>query len=144
MLPRLPIPAEDVPLPSIVELRQQEAFRESLYHLRKWQKKILPDLLSGPDQQKNLRAAASDFDRWIRQYSEAMSDAKFAKAKTTVLSVLAVGAVLCPFTTHIVAGLSAIASPLFSIRELKKPCWKIANEKECAPAAIIYAAEHFI
>jgi hypothetical protein len=37
-----------------------------------------------------MRAAANDFDRWIKQYAEAVSDADFAKVKTAVVSVLAV------------------------------------------------------
>lgn len=144
VLPRLPIPDDDVPLESIVAFRKKDQFSESLHQVRKWQKKILPELLSDDPEKRarNVRVAASDFDRWIRQYSEAMVDAKIGKAKTAVVSVLAVGAVLCPFTTHLVAALSAIASPLFSIRELSKPCWKVVNEKECAPAAMVYAAAH--
>lgn len=114
---------------------------DAIYHLRKWQKKALPEILNDPGNgDRNLRAAALDFARFIRQYSEAMEDARFAKIKTAVGSIQAVGAVLCPFTTHLVAGFSALASPLFSIRELRKPCWKSVAKEECAPAAIVYSS----
>jgi hypothetical protein len=142
VLPRLPVPAFDTPLSSIVEFRKQDVYRDSLYRIRTWQTKILPEILNEPEKRGHiLRAAATDFDRWITQYSEAMGDAKFAKVKTVVISVLAVGATLSTWTPHLVAGISALASPLFSLRELRKPCWKIVAEKECAPAAIIYASK---
>jgi hypothetical protein len=143
VLPRLPVPALDTPLSSIVEFRKKDAYRDSLYRIRKWQTRILPEILNEPKKRDHLlRAAATDFDRWIAEYSEAMSDAKFAKVRTVVVSVLAVGAALSTWTPHLIAGISALASPLFSLRELRKPCWKTVAEKECAPAAIIYAAQH--
>jgi hypothetical protein len=144
VFPRLPVPDGDASLASIVEFRNTEQFRDSLYHLRKWQNKILPEILNEPNalnRDRTLRRAAADFDRWIGQYSEAMSDAKMGKVRTAVISVLAVGAVLSPWSHHVIATLSALASPLFSLRELRKPCWKIVSEKECAPAAVVYAAE---
>jgi hypothetical protein len=139
VLPRLPVPVSDVSLQSIIDLRDKDSFREATFNLRKWQAKVLPDLLKDPDNRdKHLRAAATDFDRWIKQYAEAVSDANFAKVKTAVVSILAVGAVLSPMTKPLIAALSAVASPLFSLRELRKPSWKVVAEKQCAPAAIVY------
>lgn len=139
VLPRLPVPSADAPLERIIDLRASKSFAEATFNVRKWQAKILPELLKDPsNRDKHLRAAAADFDRWIAQYAEAVSDANFAKVKTGVVSVLAVGAVLSPLTKPLIAVLSAVASPLFSLRELRKPSWKIVGEKQCAPAAIVY------
>jgi len=143
VLPRLAVPEPDAPLSSIVEFRKKEEYRDSLYHLRRWQDKILPEIMNEQDPQKRKRyldRASRDFDHWIKIYAEAMEDANFAKMKAAVVSVLAVGAALSPFSGHLVVALSAVASPLFSIRELRKPCWKVVGEKECAPAAIVYAS----
>jgi hypothetical protein len=139
VLPRLPIPAADTPLQPLIDLRSSASFREATYNLRKWQAKVLPELIGNTaHREKHVRAAAADFDRWVKQYAEALSDANFAKIKTVVVSVLAVGAVLSPLTKPLVAALSAVASPLFSLRELHKPSWKIVSEKQCAPAAIVF------
>ncbi|MBV9071277.1 MAG: hypothetical protein JO231_21360 [Acidobacteria bacterium] len=141
VLPRLPVPTRDAPLEDIIRLRQSDQFREAIYAIRQWQSKVLPEIIGDPQRRdRHLRRAASDFDRWIKQYSEAITDARFAKAKMAVTSILAVGAVLVPFTKPVVAALSAVASPLFSLRELRKPSWKVVAPQECAPAAIVYAA----
>src|ERR1044071_528402 len=141
VLPRLPVPADDVPLEAILALREKDQFREALYAVRKWQAKVVPELLSDrTNRDRRLRAAAADFERWVKQYSEAITDANFAKTKTAVTSVLAVGAILVPFTTPVVAALSALASPLFALRELKKRSWKVVAAAECAPAAVVYAS----
>lgn len=82
VLPRLPVPAPRTSLETIIDLRNRESFREAIFNLRKWQAKVLPDLLKDPgNRDRHLRAAAADFDRWIRQYTEAVADANFAKGQ---------------------------------------------------------------
>jgi hypothetical protein len=136
----LPMPADDTPLENIVRLRNEPQFQDSLYHLRKWQTETVSELLHEADDERAMRAATRDFERWIREYNEAISDARMKKVETAIISVLAIGATLKTGAGPLIAALAAIAPPLFSFRELVKPCWKEVAHKECAPAGVIYAA----
>lgn len=55
VLPRLPVPVSDVPLQSIIDLRGKDSFREATFNLRKWQARVLPDLLKDPDNRVQRR-----------------------------------------------------------------------------------------
>lgn len=68
VFPRLSVPAADAPLERIIEPRRRESFEDAVFHLRKWQGKVLPDLLNDPrNRDKHLHSAATDFDRWVKQ-----------------------------------------------------------------------------
>jgi hypothetical protein len=135
---QIPVPAEDVPLEDIIHLRHQKPFLDSMYQLRRWQMEIVPELFSEKSDQK-IRIAGRDFEKWTKQYQEAISEAKFKKIKTTIVSILAIGSAFLSGDPTI-KFLTSIVSPLFSIREVMKPCWKAVSEKQCAPAGVVYYA----
>ena len=103
----------------------------------------VPELLqekSGLKRESLIRAAGRDFEKWIEDYEEAMADAKFKKVRIVTVSVLAVGATLAAGTTPLLTVLAGLAGPLLELRELKKPCWKMVANEDCAPAGVVYAA----
>ena len=138
VLKNLPVPADDVKLADIIEFRKREDYQESLYALRKWQREQVPKLLK-ENNERALRQAAEDFKRLVKQYEQAMSDARYRKVTTGVCSVLAIGATLAAGVTPVIVALSGIAPTLFSLKSLVTPCWKQVAEKDCAPAGLIYA-----
>ncbi len=134
-----PVPAEDVSIDDILRLRCKPQYQDSLYHLRKWQTEIVGELLQHKDE-KVLRAAERDLERWVKKYDQAMTDAKIKKVQTVVISVLAIGATLAVGAGPLIATLAALAPPLFSLQELRKPCWKQISDEQYAPAGVIYGA----
>lgn len=138
ILNNISVPDADVPLEDIIRLRQDAQFRDSMYQLRNWQMQTVGELLDHSDD-RLVRAAENDFQRWIKQYDEAMTDAQIKKAQTAIVSVLAVGATLAVGAGPLVGFLAAIAPPLFSIQELVQPCWKQIADKQFAPAGVVYA-----
>jgi hypothetical protein len=86
------MPTEDTSLEDIVRLRSGHQFQDSLYQLRRWQTKILLDLLQQNNDARVTRAAARDLERWVKQYEEAITEANIKKVQTGVVSLLAIGA----------------------------------------------------
>jgi hypothetical protein len=139
VMKELSVPANGVSLPDIIEFRKREDYKEALYALRKWQREQVPKLLN-ENSDKALRDAAEDFKHLVGRYQKAMSAAKYKKVQTGVCSILAVGATLAVGAAPLVVALSALAPALFSLKSLMTPCWKQVAEKDCAPAALVYAA----
>jgi hypothetical protein len=139
----LPMPTTDSSLEAIIHLREQPKFQDSLYKLREWQMRVVPELLQeepGPNRNRMIRKAGKDFEKWIKQYEEAMSDATFGKVQTATLSMLAVGTALTVGAAPVLQILSGIAPPLFQLRSFTKPNWKAVANEQCAPAGVVYAA----
>jgi hypothetical protein len=140
ILKHIPVPADDTPLENIVELRGDPQFRNSMRKLRKWQGDVVNDvLLKGSD--RAIREANAELESWIAQYEQAMNNAKIKKISTTILSIIAIGASLTTGAGIPILLAAKLASPLWTLREISKPCWKDVAEKEFAPAGVIYAAE---
>ncbi len=162
LLPEMPVPGSDATFDEILILRDKQAFQASLRALREWQNKTLGEIVAqskdrGVVDESSLRRAKDDFERMIERYNEGFNDARFKKIQTTVTSALAfgggmfalgapMGAVLGgPVTAAIggavMAALGALVSPLFSIRELMKPCWRDLEDKAFFPAGVVYEAK---
>lgn len=110
--------------------------------LRKWQEKVVNDvLLKGSD--KAIRDADGELEHWIAQYHEAMKNAEIKKVATVILSMIAIGASLATGGGSAILLAAKLASPLWTFREISKPCWKEVADKQCAPAGVIYVAEQF-
>lgn len=135
----LTVPAADVPLDVLVELRARPSFRAAMASLRKWEARVLPEVLSESAPRK-VQAAASDFAHMLRRYEEAMAEARFSKQRACVVSVLSVGAaVVAAFAGAApLSVLSSAAPGLFALKEADKPCWKRVRDTEFAPAGVIY------
>ncbi len=70
-----------------------------MVQLRKWQKEKFRELLNeiDPAQRDRLAcAAANDFDRWARQYREAIEKVNFEKIEVSVIPLLSIGAWFIP------------------------------------------------
>jgi hypothetical protein len=142
-LKHIPVPADDTPLENIVGLRKDSQFKDSLMRLRKWQGKVVNDLLlKGCD--KGIRDADAELEYWIAQYRQAMTNAEIKKVATLVLSMVAIGASLATGAGSTLLLAAKLASPLWAFREISKPCWKDLADKEYAPAGVIYAAEQLL
>ena len=140
ILKHIPVPADDTPLENTVGLKKDQQFRDSLIQLRKWQGRVVNEiLLKGTD--KAMRDADAELEHWIAQYKQGMKKAEIKKVSTTILSVIAIGAALATGTGTLILLAAKLASPLWTIREISKPCWKEVAEKEYASAGLIYAAE---
>lgn len=107
--------------------------------LRKWEERVLPEVLSESSARK-VRAAASDFANMLRRYEEAIAEARFGKQKACVVSLLSVGAtVAAAFAgAGAITVLSSAAPCLFALKEAAKPSWKKVRDTEFAPAGVIY------
>ncbi len=139
VLKHLSVPAQDAPLEDIIRLRQRPQFRDSLVKLRRWQTEVLHQLLLDPSD-RTVRAAGKDLERWITEYETAMDDAAFKRDRTAVVSILALGGILAGGASTVINILSALAAPLFAVKDIVRPCWKDVADKDCAPAGVIYAA----
>src|SRR6266446_370202 len=115
ILENMPLPADGVALPEIIELRKREDYRESLSALRQWQRDQIPKLLT-ENNDKELKQAGEDFKKLVTQYKKAMGDAKYEKLTTGVCSVLAVGAVLAGGAAPLIAAVAGLAPALFSVK----------------------------
>jgi hypothetical protein len=135
---RLPVPASDTPLTSLVELREKESFRASLRKLRHWQRKVLPEIEAEQKKPRAIRKAMSDFDDAIAKYSEAIHEANFKKVEVGVCTILVVGTALAGLPQISLTVLAGVAPKLFSLRELTRPSWKRVAEKDCAIAGVVY------
>lgn len=141
LLKQIPLPAETASFDDILHLRNQSSFQASLAALRQWQRKTVRELLQKNDE-ASIRRAALDFSEMTRKYAEALTDARYEKVTTAISSMLALGAAFSAAAGPLVGTLAAIASPIFSIRKLLKPCWKDLEEKQCFPAGVVYEARH--
>jgi hypothetical protein len=103
----------------------------------------LRDLLA-ENSEASVRRAAKEFEELTRKYKEALADAKYNKVTTAVASMLAVGSALTVAAGPLVGVFAAVATPLFSIRQLMKPSWKDLEEKQCFPAGVVFAAEELV
>jgi Family of unknown function (DUF6236) len=138
----LSVPADDAPLESIVQLRDQKRFQESMSALRRWQDDVLLDLLKSKDNKEvseaTLRKAVNDLEKWRKQYEQVIEDAEFKKVKIAVVSVLGITATLLVGAGPLIASLAALAPPLFDFRDVVRPAWQSATNLECAPVGVIY------
>jgi hypothetical protein len=139
ILKNVPMPAPDVSFDDILKLRDKPGFQASLAALRTWQKDTIRNLLADNDI-AGIELAKDEFSDMIRKYSEALSDARFEKVTSSVVSILAVGAALTDPTGSILTLLAGIAAPLFSIKKLSRPCWKDLENDACFPAGVICEA----
>lgn len=139
---QLPLPSDDAALEEIVRLRTGKAFKESMRALRHWQDEVFLDLLKAQDNKEireaTLRNAVNDLERWMKQYKQALDDAKFKKVKTAVVSMLGVAAALLTGAGPLIATLAALAPPLFDFRDVLRPAWQSATNLECAPVGVVY------
>lgn len=139
---QLPLPSDDAALEEIVRLCTGKAFKESMRALRHWQDEVFLDLLKAQDNKEireaTLRNAVNDLERWMKQYKQALDDAKFKKVKTAVVSMLGVAAALLTGAGPLIATLAALAPPLFDFRDVLRPAWQSATNLECAPVGVVY------
>lgn len=141
ILKRVPVPADDTPLENIIGLRRDPQFQDSMARMRKWQGQVVNNvLLKGSE--RATRDADAELEHWIDQYKKAMTRAEIKKVATAVLSLIAVGTTLAAAAGPAISLAAKIASPLWALREISKPCWKEVADKECAPAGVIYTAQH--
>jgi hypothetical protein len=141
----LSVPCTDVPLQDLIALRQKPAFRSALEAMRKWEDRVLPEVLSDKSPKK-ITAAANDFARMLGRYEEAMSEARFNKQKACVVSLLAVTAGVAAAVAGgpAIALLSAAAPALYALKDADKPSWKDVRDKDFAPAGVIYEANQVL
>jgi hypothetical protein len=139
---QLPLPSDDAALEEIVRLRTGKAFKESMRALRHWQDEVFLDLLKAQDNKEireaTLRNAVNDLERWMKQYKQALDDAKFKKVKTAVVSMLGVAAALLTGAGPLIATLAALAPPLFDFRDVLRPASQSATNLDCAPVGVVY------
>jgi len=140
LMNQIPTPAESVSFEDILRLRNKPTFQASLTALRNWQRATVRELLEEGDD-ASIKRAGRDFNGMISKYAEALNDARYEKVTTAVGSMLAIGTVLGATAGPLVGAISALASPLFSIRKLMKPCWKDLEERQCFPAGVVYEAK---
>jgi len=140
VLKQIPVPAESASFNDILRLRDSASFQASLAALRQWQRKTVGELLQENDE-ASARRAAREFSEMTRKYTESLADAKYEKVTTTITSMLALGAAFGAAAGPLVGTLAAVASPVFSIRKLLRPCWKDLEEKQCFPAGVVYNAQ---
>ena len=74
----------------------------------------------------------------MKQYKQALDDAKFKKVKTAVVSVLCVAAALLTGAGPLIVTLAALAPPLFDFRDVLRPAWQSTTNLECAPVGVVY------
>ena len=141
VLKQMPLPSRDVPLESIIVLRNDPQFRDSMNQLKNWRDRIASELMLRNDE-TIIRKAEKELEDMVKRYKEAMKKAKVKKVGTIVVSLMAIGATLAAGVHPLVLTMAKLGSPLFALRELKKPCWKDVAEKQCAPAGVIYMASH--
>jgi hypothetical protein len=138
----LPLPSDDASLEEIVRLRAGKGFQESMRALRRWQDEVFLELLKAQENKEvreaTLQNAVNDLERWMRQYKQALGDAKFKKVKTAVVSVLGVAAALLTGAGPLIVTLAALAPPLFDFRDILRPAWQSATNLECAPVGVVY------
>jgi hypothetical protein len=139
-LKHIPVPADDTPLEDIIGLRKDAQFQNSLIQLRKWQGRVVNDILF-KGSNKVIRDADAELEHWIAQYRQAMKTAEIKKVATVILSMIAIGASLATGAGPAILLSAKLASPLWTLRELSKPCWKEVADKQCAPAGVVYVAE---
>lgn len=141
---RLALPADDVPLEDIVKLRARKSFSEPMKALRRWQDRVILDLLKSgenkPIQEATVQNAVNDLEKWTQQYQSALEEAQFNKISTAVVSVLAVSAALAVGATPLIATLAALAPPMVKFRDVLRPSWQSQTNLECAPVGVIYEA----
>jgi hypothetical protein len=139
---QLALPSDDASLEDIVRLRAEKSFRESMRALRSWQDEVFLDLLKAQSnnavRQATLQKAVNDLEKWMKQYREALDDAKFKKVKTAVVSVLGVAAALLAGAGPLIVTLAALAPPLFDFRDVVRPTWQSTTNLECAPVGVVY------
>jgi hypothetical protein len=140
LLPEMPLPAPNSDLGAVMRVRQGRGFQAALKALRKWQRETAREVLEQGDA-AGMRRAAAAFADMVRDYREALADAEYQKTKTTVTSLLAVGALLSAPIPTFVAALAGVAPAVFSVREIARPCWKDLQEKDCFPAGVIIQAD---
>jgi hypothetical protein len=140
VLKQIPVPAESASFDDILLLRDTASFQASLAALRQWQRKTVDELLQENDE-ASARRAARDFSEMIRKYAESLAEAHYKQVTTTITSMLALGAAFSAVAGPLVGTLAAVASPVFSIRKLLRPCWKDLEEKQCFPAGVVYSAQ---
>jgi hypothetical protein len=139
-LKHIPVPAADTPLENIVGLRKDPQFQHSLTQLRKWQAKIVDNiLLRGSD--KAIREADVELKSWVAQYHQAMKNAEIKKVASVILSMIAIGGSLAAGGGSMILLAAKLASPLWTLREIARPCWKELADKQYAPAGVIYLSE---
>jgi hypothetical protein len=68
-----------------------------------------------------------------------LSKARYRKVTTAITTVLALGSAYAAGGPAI-GVLATVAAPLFSLGDLKTPCWKDLQEKQCFPAGVVYEA----
>jgi hypothetical protein len=149
LLPEMPVPGPDTTFDQILSLRDKPAFQASLRALRDWQIKTLGEIVAKSKETKvvdetTLRRAKAEFERMIERYKEAFNDVRFKKLQTAVTSAIAFGGVMFALGGPVMATLGALVSPLFSIRELMKPCWKDLQDKAFFPAGVVYEAKALV
>jgi hypothetical protein len=143
VLNKLPMPAENANIKDILKLREKPEFRNSMVQLRKWQMERFGELLNennSAQRDRLARAAVNDLERWTNQYREAIQKANFDKVEVSMITLLSIGALLIPGSDPLIKTILLAAPKLFDIRKLAKPSWKEVEDKECAPAGVIYAA----
>jgi len=139
VLNSLPMPAINSSFEDILRLRDKPSFQASLAALRIWQKDTIRNLLADNDA-AGIEQAKEDLSEMIRKYSQELRDARYEKVTSSIVSMLAVGAALAD-PTAILALVSGIAAPLFSIKKLLQPCWKDLQDHDCFPAGVVYEAQ---
>ncbi len=132
ILQRLPVPDENTPLQSLVDLRKKPAFRNALEDLLEWKQSQIPMVVLNPDRKAAMAAAMKKFDKLTKAYCQAMENEGFKKVKT-------VGSIFFSVITGELLG--AIKEGLIEFRETREPCWKKLSEMKCAPGGVVYHFE---
>ncbi len=134
------VPHRDTSIDAIIKLRGKKSFQEAQNNLRAWQNSVLPEIMNERGERK-IKAAASDFEKMIHRYEEAVEDAKFKKRKTWVVSLIGLAGALSAAAManpSAIAILGAAVPALYSFSELRQPIWKQLKDKSFSPAAIVY------
>jgi hypothetical protein len=126
---RLPVPEYDTPLESLVDLRENPAFRRALNDLLEWKRDKAPAIVLARDRKEAIAAAMRDFDKLTKAYAEAMESEGHKKAGS-------VGSIFFSLITGEPIG--AIKETLVSFREMREPCWRKVSELKCAPGGVVY------
>ena len=136
----IPVPSEIASFDDILDIRSKPSFQASLAALRKWQRQTVREILLDEDE-AGIRRATVEFAEMVRKYEEALSEARYEKVKTAICMMLGFGAAFSAVGGPVLGTLAGVASPLFSIKKLSKPCWKELEEKQCFPAGVVYEAQ---
>ena len=143
ILEALPVPDANAPLEDICRLRDREDFATSLGKMRIWQDDLVLALIRANfDREREvlIRQAKARLKDWIATYRRLVEDAGLASGTATLSAISSLGQTIAGDARGIprlLAGLRDVAT----VRQSKRPSWKVVADLECAPAGLIYSSE---